>query len=94
MRYLVQSKAFRRDLKREARGRYGPIVKEELWEVANILANDEPLARSYHDHPLLGNWLGSRECHLAFDFVLVYTLEGDDKLILERLGTHTETLGL
>ena len=69
-------------------------MDNELREVLITLANDEPLALSYHDHPLLGNWLGSRECHLAFDFVLVYTLEGDDKLILERLGTHTETLGL
>lgn len=94
MRYLVQTKSFRRDLKREARGRYNTIVKGELWEVAKILANDEPLASYYHDHPLYGNWLGSRECHLAFDFVLVYTLDGDDKLILERLGTHSEALGL
>ena len=28
------------------------------------------------------------------ELVLVYTLEGDDLLILERLGSHTELFGI
>ncbi len=28
------------------------------------------------------------------DFLLVYTLEGEDLLIFERLGTHAEIFGL
>ncbi len=35
-----------------------------------------------------------RDCHIRPDLVLVYTLEGEDLLILERLGSHSEIFGL
>ena len=94
MRTIENTKAFKRDQKRVDKSNVRNVIKKRFAEALTALTNDIPLDYSYHDHQLLGNWLGSRECHLAFDFVLVYTLEGDDKLILERLGTHTETLGL
>ena len=96
MRYLVQSKQFKRDLKRIAMSgnRYRNILNKELRDVVKTLANDEPLDYFYQDHALIGKRYGSRECHLAFDFLLVYRYEDDDKLIHERLGTHSEVLGL
>ena len=94
MRYVAQTKSFRRDLKRLIRGRYRDIIERELLEVVDILANDAPLDYSYHDHALTGNLLGYRECHLAFDLVLMYRLEGDNLLVLEKIGSHSEVLGL
>ncbi|MBQ6738566.1 MAG: type II toxin-antitoxin system YafQ family toxin [Synergistaceae bacterium] len=94
MRCVQWSNAFKRDLKRESKGKYRHILDDELGDVIETLAYDGLLSYSYHDHPLIGNWSGSRECHLAFNLVLIYTYKDDDILILERLGTHSEVLGL
>ena len=94
MRYLVQTKAFRRDLKREVKGKYSKLLPEVLKEVIDILSNDGLLPYFYHDHALKGNWLGCRECHLFFDLVLVYRYEGNDKLVFEKIGSHSEALGM
>lgn len=96
MRNIDQSKNFKRDLKREGRGRYRSVlmVDGKLRSVVEALRNDEQLDRSYHDQALVGDWEGYRECHLAFDFVLVYMFVGNDWLILERLGSYAEIFGL
>ena len=94
MRYVGQTKSFRKDLKRTAKSRYAYVLAGELWDVVDMLANDGLLSYSYHDHPLIGKWVGCRECHLAPNLLLVYRYEGEDKLILEALGTHSEVLGL
>ena len=97
MRDFQQRKSFRQDLKRELRGRYRNDVlcpHGELWEIVDILARDILLPYSYHDHALHGDKEGSRECHIRPDLLLVYRYEGDDLLILERLGSHSEILGL
>lgn len=73
---------------------YRNVIVSELWDVIDALANDITLDPSYNDHPLHHNWEGSRDCHLAHDLVLVYTLEGEDVLILERLGSHSEIFSL
>ena len=41
-----------------------------------------------------GEYEGSRECHIRPDLLLIYTLEGDDVLWLERLGSHAELFGM
>ncbi|MBQ6774648.1 MAG: type II toxin-antitoxin system YafQ family toxin [Synergistaceae bacterium] len=90
MRRIEPKNVFKRDLKREMKGRYRLIVAGEMWEVVNTLANDISLDFIYSDHPLKGKWRGSRECHIAPDLLLVYRFEGDDILWLERLGSHSE----
>ena len=40
--------------------------------VVNELANERQLAEKYRDHPLSGNYIGFRECHLAPDWLLIY----------------------
>lgn len=66
----------------------------EFDSVVKLLMNDIPLPAKYRDHLLHNNWEGSRKCHLKPDFLLIYTLEGNDLLILERLGSHSEIFGL
>ncbi len=75
-------------------GRHRKVMKERLAHALICLANDIPLDYSYHDHALIGNRLGYRECHLSFDLVLIYKLIDDDILLLDKLGSHTEALGL
>ena len=93
MKFIVQSKEFKRDIKRLANGKYRNIINTELRRVVSTLASGEQLDYLYRDHALIGNFRGLRECHLAFDLVLLYQLE-EDRLKLVRLGSHSETLGL
>ena len=96
MRKLIYRTLYKHDFKREYKGRYRVLLNKggEFDVVKSMLANDIPLPPKYRDHALHHNWEGSRECHIKPDFLLVYTLEGDDLLILERLGTHAEIFGL
>ncbi len=96
MREIERPKQFRQDFKREYRGRYRNILERggELEIVILHLANNVPLAPKYRYHPLHGEWEGSRECHIRPDLLLVYTLEDDDVLRLERLGSHSDIFGL
>lgn len=95
MRYIDKSKDFKKDMKRiERSGSYRQNVKSRLAAALIALANDGVLDYSYHDHELHGDKEGYRKCHILFDLVLMYRYEGDDFLILERLGSHSEVLGL
>ena len=95
MRFVGQTNNFNRDIKKLVRGKYRNIINAKLGGVVNKLANDVILDYSYHDHALTGNWEGYRECHLAFDLVLIYKLEDEDNTLeLARIGSHTEVLGL
>jgi mRNA interferase YafQ len=61
----------------------------KLKYIVMELANERPLDPKYKDHPLLGKYKGDRECHLESDWLLVYTVIGQD-LILVRTGTHSD----
>ena len=96
MRRIRQRSSFKQDFKRESKGKNRRLLMRGgiLDEVVRMLANDEPLPLSYRDHALHHNLEGLRECHLRPDFLLVYSYEGDDWLVLEGLGSHSEILGL
>ena len=81
MKSVIQHKDFKRDIKRLARGKYRNIIEFELSAVIMKLANDEPLGYSYHDHLLTGKLSGFRECHLAFDLVMIYKLEDENNTL-------------
>ncbi len=59
-----------------------------------VVANDAPLGPEWKDHPLKGEWEGTRECHVGGDFLLIYEI--DDALgksgtvNFVRAGTHSE----
>ena len=90
MRDIKRTSAFRRDYRREMRGRYRSTLASELQRVVALLAADEPLPLRYRDHALAGNWEGYRDCHFRFDLVMAYRKIGDDLLELTRLGSHSE----
>ena len=97
MRKVQESNQFKRDLRRLGRGIYRNLLVRpdgELWQVVRMLANNITLPAKYKDHPLHGNLEGSRDCHIRPDLLLVYTYEGDELILLEMLGSHSEIFGL
>ncbi len=92
MRDIVRSSRFKRDYRRELRGRHGGILERELRFVLEHLVIGQPLPDRYRDHQLGGEWRGCRDCHLRPDLVLLYRIF-PDRLELVRLGSHAE-LGL
>ncbi|CCD29946.1 Putative uncharacterized protein (Plasmid stabilization system) [Candidatus Glomeribacter gigasporarum BEG34] len=90
MRDIDYTGAFRRDVKREQKGRNGKTLEADLMPVLEALANDQLLAARYRDHALAGNWNGSRDCHIKPDLVWIYQKPDDTQLVLLRLGSHSE----
>ena len=59
-----------------------------------IIVGGNPLPPQYRDHPLRGEFHGSRDCHLEPDWLLIYTLNPSDPVVcFERTGTHADLFG-
>ena len=86
MKRLSQTTQFSRDIKR-MRKRGKDLHK--LQEIVRLLATGSPLAPKHSDHPLIGPWAPSRDCHVEPDWILIYTAD-EDSLRLERTGTHSD----
>lgn len=64
---------------------------DKLFEVINILADEEKLDTKFKDHDLSGSYKGTRECHIEPDWLLIYEIDNNALiLMLYRLGTHSE----
>ena len=83
---IFYTNQFKKDYKR---------IKKQNKDLAKLriviekLIVKERLDLKYRDHPLTGNWKGFRDCHLAPDWILIYKI-GEDLLILERTGSHSD----
>ena len=93
MRTIEHTTRFRRDYKREKKGRHATRLDAWLTLVIDMLVNDTPLPARYQDHALSGEWSDHRDCHVRPDLVLLYRKPDKDTLQLVRLGSHSE-LGL
>lgn len=92
-RNVVHSSAFRRDYKREAKGKHRATLENDLLPILIALANDQSLDSLRRDHDLSGDWSGYRECHVKPDLLLIYRKTEDNSLRLARLGSHSELFG-
>ena len=81
---------FKRDYKRELKGRHRDTLEASLIDLLTMLLNRRPLTDKYRDHALTGNWKDCRDCHIKPDLVLIYRELDDDVLQLVRLGSHSE----
>jgi mRNA interferase YafQ len=93
MRTTDRSTAFKRDYKRESKGRHRATLDGDLAPVLALLLEDKPLDPRQRDHELSGDWAGYRECHLKPDLLLIYRKPDADTLRLARLGSHSELFG-
>jgi mRNA interferase YafQ len=93
MRKIERSTAFRRDYKREVKGKHRSTLEVDLRAVLESLASDTPLEPRYRDHDLSGDWAGYRDCHIKPDLLLIYRKPDPDTLRLARLGSHSELFG-
>ena len=64
---------------------------QQFEDVVRLLSTQQPLPAYYHDHALIGNYKGYRECHIQPDWLLIYKIVDEDLLlILTRTGTHSD----
>jgi mRNA interferase YafQ len=86
VRSFSRTTQFKKDVKRaEKRGK----DMTELKAVLDLLIEGKPLPPEYKDHPLRGNFAGSRDCHIQPDWILIYTLV-ESHVRFERTGTHSD----
>ena len=93
MRRIETTNAFKRDYRRESKGKHRAALESNFANVAQALAKDDPMAERYRDHALTGEWNDHRDCHIKPDLVLIYRKPDTERLQLVRLGSHSE-LGL
>ena len=88
MRTFSRTTQFKKDVK--LAGKRGKDL-EKLKAVLDLLIAGDELPAQYKDHPLRGNFAGSRDCHVESDWLLIYTLtENGGHVRLERIGTHSD----
>lgn len=88
---LATTSQFRKDYKRAKKRGYDMALLET---VIDLLINEQPLDKRYHDHSLIGSYTGFRECHILPDWLLIYAID-KKKLLLtaSRTGTHSDLFG-
>ncbi|MCL2101920.1 MAG: type II toxin-antitoxin system YafQ family toxin [Fibromonadales bacterium] len=85
---LEPTTRYKKDRKRmKKRGKDLSLLKEVLKKLQNL----ELLEPKHKDHPLKGDYIGFRECHITPDWLLVYAID-ESRLVLVafRTGTHSD----
>lgn len=89
MKYKIKfTSRFKKDLKLAKK--QGKDI-DKLFSIIEKIANGQKLSEKYKDHPLSGNYKGTRECHIEPDFLLIYQ-KYEDVLVLAlvRAGSHSD----
>ncbi len=89
MRRLEYTNQFERDYKREKKNPNNRNIDIPLVKIVDLLLIDSLLPESNKDHPLKGEYVGNRECHVKPDLLLIYFKTGKDVVTLVRLGSHS-----
>ncbi|WP_080503002.1 type II toxin-antitoxin system YafQ family toxin [Parachlamydia acanthamoebae] len=93
MRTIEWTSQFKRDYKRESKGRYRATLDTDLFPIIETLANDQQLALHQRDHALTGNWKDHRDCYIKPDLILIYQKPGNATLRLVRLEFSDTCIG-
>jgi mRNA interferase YafQ len=86
MRTIRRTSQFKRDVKQMQR--QGKDLGK-LKKVLESLVKDEKLSQKYRDHVLVGQYKGTRECHIEPDWLLIYE-SAESELVLIRTGSHSD----
>ena len=89
MKTILRTSEFKRDVKRMQRRSKN---FDSFKQIVRMLAADEALPLRYRDHALVGQYRGTRECHIQPDWLLIYESNAQE-LILIRTGTHGDLFG-
>ena len=84
MKAIRRTSQFKRDIKRMQR--HGKDLRK-LKTVLESLAKGEELAATYRDHVLVGQYKGTRECHIEPDWLRIYE-RAESEIVLIRTGTN------
>ena len=86
MRTFSRTSQFKKDVKlADRRGKNLAKLKTAI----DLLIDGDALPSQYKDHPLRGNFAGSRDCHIEPDWLLIW-LDTEDALVLVATGTHSD----
>jgi mRNA interferase YafQ len=89
MRTIRRTSQFKKDVRgMKKRGR----DLGKLKEVFEKIIGGQQLEAKYRDHVLVGQYKGTRECHIEPDWLLIYEL-AQNEIILVRTGTHADLFG-
>ena len=67
------------------------LDESKLNDIILKLISGEELPPKNHDHFLVGNYKGFRECHISPDWLLIYSRDITVKIVtLVRTGTHSD----
>jgi mRNA interferase YafQ len=62
-----------------------------LKTIVSSLEETGTVPKKSREHPLSGNWAGHFEAHIKADWILIYTKDLDNEIIiLIRTGTHSD----
>lgn len=89
MRRIIRASAFEKDLERMIKRGYEPFRAHAL--ILHLQKHSQAPAAT-HPHKLKGEWVGKWECHVAFDWLLIYSVD-NAALTLWRTGTHEDLFG-
>jgi mRNA interferase YafQ len=90
MKQLKQSTQFKKDLKRVQNQ---PKKLVALETVLNHLRTTGTVPKEYNPHQLSGNYKVYFECHVLYDFLLIWVDEEENIIKLVRFGSHSELFG-
>ncbi len=64
---------------------------DKLFDIIEKLAQGETLEAKYRDYSLIGDYKGTRECHIEPDWLLIYEIFEDVLVLsLQRIGSHSD----
>ena len=86
MRTFSRTDQFKKDVKRAAKR--GKDMRK-FKAILEGLIDGKPLPLECRDHPLRGDFAGSRDCHIEPDWLLIYKVI-DDEVRFARTGTHAD----
>lgn len=86
MKQIRSPSHFKKDVKRmKKRGR----DLEKLRGILENIVSGRELEPKYRGHVLIGQYSGTRECHVEPDWLLIYE-RAESEVVLIRTGTHSD----
>jgi len=86
MKHIRRTSQFKKDMKRmKRRGKDLGNLKGVLEKIAR----GQEIEPRYRDHVLIGQYRGTRECHIEPDWLLIYE-KAESEVVLIRTGTHSD----